>query len=112
MRPISSIQNLAEMDLHDAELLSVEFHIMERRCLFRLKIFESSDTRDRVGVLLSFDGVDNCFGSLDFNSLISNARWGNVANCRVDIDRKVVRLYLADGLLEVKADSIMLVADR
>ena len=108
---VSSIRDLANIELHDAVLGDVELRMRERSCAVKLLMFETPESRQRVGATLSFEGITSCVASLDFRSLVDNARSGNVSNCRVDIDHKITRLYLADGLLEITADSVSLVTD-
>ena len=111
MELINSIERLGELELHDSVLGNVEFSVQKRSCAVKLLIYEGANSRDRMGVTLYLGGIVSCLATLDFPSLIDNARSGNVANCRVDVEQGVVRLYLADGLLEVRASSVSLVRD-
>ncbi|KAB8172194.1 hypothetical protein FKV24_015240 [Lysobacter maris] len=106
-----SIEALGHVELHDAVLYGIDLRVFEGICEVRLSMYETPESSSRIDATLSMTGVESCLMSVDTPSLLENASAGNVANCRVDVDRGVVRLYLTDGLLEVFASAVSLARD-
>lgn len=108
MATISDFEGLAEAELHDAIITQVQFDAPAKRCKVALSIHEDHASHRRVNAVLEFEGVSAGTCNLDMISLFDNALSGNVMTCRVDVDRKIVRLYLSDGIIEVWSESVSL----
>jgi hypothetical protein len=108
---IDSFETLGSLELHDSVLIGVDLCVQTKTCKVQLMLYETPDSTSRITATLVMGGVTSCAATLDFASLASNAKFGNIQNCRVDVDRNIVRLYLADGLLEVAAESVSLIRE-
>lgn len=105
---VVSFSDLRDVEFHDAVLIDIFFSVRGETCVVKLEMYDTKESQDRVAVTLSFEGVASCLTRLDFPALFDNSSAGNVQNCRVDVGRGVVRLYLVDGLIEISARSTRL----
>ena len=78
-------------------------------CVLDLRMFETPEAATRINAALHLEGVSSILASLDMFNLSSYSQFGNVQTCHVEVQRKMIRLYLVDGLIEVAARSLQLV---
>ncbi|MCF7222493.1 hypothetical protein [Marilutibacter chinensis] len=95
--------DLASRDFHDAEIIAIHFDLRARRCNIELALPKEMD-RERLPFALELTGLSAATCALDINEIVDNAKTGNVMTCRVDEERKIVRLYLTDGFVELRGE--------
>jgi hypothetical protein len=101
--------DLQQLELHDAELLSVTMDAQRATVEVRLAYYSDSQSRERVVGMLRFSGVSRFNQIVDLDHLRNHARAGNVSYWVTGESPGVSYIYLARGLVEVAATSIEIV---
>ena len=102
--------DLQQLELHDAELLSVAMDAQRATVDVRLAYYADAQTRERVVGTLRFHGVHRFNQIMDLDQLRSHARAGNVSYWVTGESPGISHIYLARGFVEVAATSVEMVA--
>lgn len=101
-------QPIEGFDLHDSRLLEIRIQPTSATVTIELEIYENGKAKNRVPASVICRGTTAFSGVLDFFELADNHSSGNVMTCRSDLERGILRLYVADGYAEIKASEIEL----
>lgn len=108
-RDIDSFDSLAALEFDRCVFDGMGISPRAGSCVMHLRMFETPEAASRVNAALHLEGVSSVLTSLDLFNLSSYGRFGNVQTCHVEVKRNMIRLYLADGLVEVAARSLKFV---
>ncbi|MDR0775577.1 MAG: hypothetical protein LBE81_02940 [Azonexus sp.] len=103
--------DLAQLELHDANLLGVAFDPVARTADVRLAYYPNEQSSERVLGALRFTGVSQFNQLVDLGLLEEHARFGNIVQWVSGERSGVSYIYLARGLISVTAVSVELIAD-
>lgn len=102
--------DLHQLELHDAELLSVTMDAQLGTVEVRLAYYSDAHSRERVVGTLRFTGVRHFNQITDVEQLRNHARAGNVSHLVTGESPSVSHIYLVRGLIEITAASVEVVA--
>lgn len=103
--------DLAQLELHDANLLGVVLDPVARTADVRLAYDPNEQSPERVLGTLRFTGVSQFNQLADLELLEEHARFGNISQWVSGERSGVSYIYLARGLISVTAVSVELIAD-
>lgn len=106
---IDTFGSLAELEFDRCVFDGMGISPRAGTSVLHLRMFETPEAATRINAALHLEGVSSILTSLDMFNLSSYSQFGNVQTCHVEVQRKMIRLYLADGLIEVAARSLQLV---
>ncbi|WP_063570413.1 MULTISPECIES: hypothetical protein [Luteibacter] len=93
-----------KVNLHDANVESVEIDAINRIFRIRIDRYVSDDSRERVQSTVEFKNVQSFSGTLNLMELVSHARFGNVADWEPSMGFGLSYLYFAGGVFSVHSD--------
>ena len=101
--------DVQQLELHDAELLSVTMNAQRGTVEVQLAYYADTQSRERVIGTLRFSGVRRFNQLVDLDQLRNHARSGNVSDWVTGESPGISLIFLARGLIEVAAGSVEMV---
>ena len=101
--------DLQELELHDAVMLGQTLDPVGRTAELRIAYYPKTDSKNRVGAVLRFEGVSHFHQLADLVELEDNARAGNVGYWVPSAGPGITYIYLVRGLIAVTATSVELI---
>ncbi len=97
---------LDDIELHDAQLISLRIDYAKRSAIVELSFYEDHRTADaRRRATVSFCEVKSVSHVVDIVQLSDNLAAGNVTNWWPDVAKKTY-IYLAGGCLIIEAETV------
>lgn len=103
------IQGFENSSLDFSYIESIEFSPKFSSCCVEMQARTGISTSDRAPASLVFQGVTASFCRLNVVAMSGVHKYGNVGGCTIYPERNMLRMYLADGFLEISAHAASLV---
>jgi hypothetical protein len=103
--------DLQQLELHDAQLLSVHFDPVALSVELRLALYPTEQSKDRIYGSIRFEAVSQFNQLADLAELTQNFRAGNIGYWVPEVGPGTTYIYLVRGLISVTAASVSFVAD-
>lgn len=98
-------QNAGDDYFDFSYLESVEFSPGTRSCRLKMQLRIGSASFERSPAIVHFDGVSSCLAKIDIMAMADGHPFGNVRSCMIEVGKKMVRMYLNEGFIEIVAES-------
>jgi hypothetical protein len=103
--------DLQQLELHDAQLLSVHFDPVALIVDLQLAFYPTEQSNDRVRGSIRFEAVSQFNQLVDLVELTQNIRAGNISYWVPSSGPGTTFIYLVRGLMSVTAASVSFIAD-